>query len=137
MPQFVLIAQHAPELCPTANAKTREMMKRAATEFPELARRLGIQIVTLNVFGPDHVVLGVVEASDIEKVRAFVMQSRLSTLFQDSVWGRNGERCIGAPDRALRKRGSTSFSLPIASAWCSPPVVAIERASLHGASRRS
>lgn len=77
MPQFAIIAEHAPELCPSSNAKIREMMNQGAKEIPGLAQKLGIKIITLNVFGPEHIILGVVEAADIETVRTFVMESRL------------------------------------------------------------
>ena len=46
-------------------------------QIPQLAERLGVDIVTLRVFGPDHVVLAVVDANDIETVREFILQSRL------------------------------------------------------------
>ncbi len=75
--QFVVTAQHPPELCPSGNAKTRQMMKQGAKEMPDLAKKLGVKIITLNVYGPDHVVLMVVEAADIEPVRNFIMESRL------------------------------------------------------------
>jgi hypothetical protein len=75
--QFVILAEHPPQLCPTANAKTREMMKQGSNDIPALAQKLGLQILTLRAFGGDHIVLAVVEAADIEKVRNFVMESRL------------------------------------------------------------
>ena len=75
--QFVMIAKHAPELCPTSNAKIRQLMKQGAKEIPDLAKRLGVKIITINVYGPEHEILAVVEANDIEAVREFVMQSRL------------------------------------------------------------
>ena len=75
--QFVVIAEHTPELCPTSNAKIRDLMKQTATEIPGLAEKLGVNIVTTNVFGPDHTIITVAEADDIEAVREFVMQSRL------------------------------------------------------------
>ncbi|HEV2389055.1 MAG TPA: hypothetical protein VGS20_17575 [Candidatus Acidoferrales bacterium] len=75
--QFVISARHSPENCPTSNAKIRQLMKQGAKEIPEVAKRLGVKIITLNVYGPDHEVLAVVEASGIEPVRDFVMQSRL------------------------------------------------------------
>ncbi len=75
--QFVIIARHAPELCPTSNKKIRELMKQGAKEIPNVAKKLGVKIITLNVYGPDHEVLVVVEADGIEPVREFVMQSRL------------------------------------------------------------
>jgi predicted RecB family endonuclease len=77
MATFAVIAEHPPELCPTSNARTRQMMREGAPQIPKLAERLGVEIITLRVFGPDHVVLVVVEADDIESVRDLMFQSRL------------------------------------------------------------
>jgi hypothetical protein len=75
--QFVISARHSPEHCPTSNAKIRQLMKQGAKEIPEVAKKLGVKIITTNVYGPDHEVLMVVEADGIEPVREFVMHSRL------------------------------------------------------------
>src|SRR5919109_3359201 len=77
MATFAVIAEHPPELCPTSNAQTRQMMREGAAQIPQLAKQLGVDIVTLRVFGPDHVVLAVVEANDIDVVRDFILHSRL------------------------------------------------------------
>jgi hypothetical protein len=77
MATFAVIAEHPPDLCPTSNARTRQMMKEGAGQIPQLAERLGLKIVTLRVFGPDHIILAVVEAEDIESVRDFIRLSRL------------------------------------------------------------
>jgi hypothetical protein len=77
MATFAVIAQHPPELCPTSNLQTRQMLKDGAAQIPQLAEQLGVEIITLRVFGPDHIVLAVVEASDIETVRTFILKSRL------------------------------------------------------------
>jgi hypothetical protein len=77
MTTFAVIAKHPPELCPTSNAQTRQMLKQGAGQIPQLAEQLGVDIVTLRIFGPDHIVLAVVEAEDIEAVRNFVVRSRL------------------------------------------------------------
>lgn len=77
MATFAVIAEHPPELCPTSNARTRQMLKEGAAQIPQLAEQLGVDIVTLRIFGPDHIVLAVVEANDIEVVRDFILQSRL------------------------------------------------------------
>ena len=77
MPTFAVIAEHPPELCPTSNAQTRQMLKQGATQIPQLAEQLGVDIITLRIFGPDHIVLAVVEANDIEAVRNFILHSRL------------------------------------------------------------
>jgi hypothetical protein len=77
MGTFAVIAEHPPELCPTSNARTRQIMKEGAPEIPQLAEQLGVGIVTLRVFGPDHILLVVVEADDIEAVRDFIFQTGL------------------------------------------------------------
>jgi predicted RecB family endonuclease len=77
MATFALIAEHPPELCPTSNAQTRQILKQGAGQIAQLAEQLGIEIGTLRVFGPDHIILAVVDAEDIESVRTFALQSRL------------------------------------------------------------
>ena len=76
--QFVVVAEHNPELCPLSNGKTRDLMRDGAGQLPALANKLGVNIVTVRVYGPDHVILAVVEAADIEPVREFAMQSQLA-----------------------------------------------------------
>jgi hypothetical protein len=53
------------------------MLKEGAGQIPQLAEQLDVNIVTLRVFGPDRIILAVVEADDIESVREFILQSRL------------------------------------------------------------
>jgi hypothetical protein len=77
MATYAVIAEHPPELCPTSNARTREMMKEDAGQIPRLAEQLGVEITSLRVFGPDHILLAVVEADAIEAVRDLMFQSRL------------------------------------------------------------
>jgi hypothetical protein len=77
MATFAIIAEHPPELCPTSNAQTRQILKEGAGQIPQLAEQLGVDIGTLRVFGPDHIILAVVEADDIDPVRNFALQSRL------------------------------------------------------------
>jgi hypothetical protein len=77
MATFALIAEHPPDLCPTSNAQTRRMLKEGASQIPQLAEQLGVDIGTLRIFGPDHIILAVVEADDIDPVRSFALQSGL------------------------------------------------------------
>ncbi len=53
-------------------------MTEGANEVPNIAKNLGLKIITLNVFGPDHQLLAVVEAERIDPVRDFAFQSRLA-----------------------------------------------------------
>jgi hypothetical protein len=77
MATFAVIAEHPPHLCPTSNAQTRQILKEGANQIPQLAEQLGVNIGTLRIFGPDHIILAVVEADDIDSVRNFALQSRL------------------------------------------------------------
>jgi hypothetical protein len=77
MATFALIAEHPPNLCPTSNAQTRRMLKEGAAQIPQLAEQLGVEIGTLRIFGPDHIILAVVEADDIDPVRNFALHSGL------------------------------------------------------------
>jgi hypothetical protein len=77
MATFALIAEHPPDLCPTSNAQTRQMLKEGAGQIPQLAGQLGIDIGSLRIFGPDHIILAVVEAADIDSVRSFALRSGL------------------------------------------------------------
>jgi hypothetical protein len=77
MATFAVIAEHPPDLCPTSNAQTRQILKEGANQIPQLAEQLGVNIGTLRIFGPDHIILAVVEAEDIDSVRTFALQSRL------------------------------------------------------------
>ena len=73
--QYVVISEHPPELCPSSNAKIRALVTEGVRHLPALAQRLGVQIITTNVFGPDHIILLVVEAGDIEAVRSLILES--------------------------------------------------------------
>src|SRR5215217_3739972 len=77
MATFAMIAEHPPDLCPTSNAQTRQILKEGAGQIPQLAEQLGLNIVTLRIFGPDRIILVVVDADDIDSVRNFALQSRL------------------------------------------------------------
>jgi hypothetical protein len=77
MTTFAVTAEHPPDLCPSSNAQTRQILKEGAGQIPQLAEQLGVTIGTLRIFGPDHIILAVVEADDIDSVRNFALQSRL------------------------------------------------------------
>jgi hypothetical protein len=77
MSTFAVVAEHPPQLCPSSNARTRQILKEGESQIPKLAEQLGVDIGTLRIFGPDHIILAVVEADDIGSVRNFALQSRL------------------------------------------------------------
>ena len=95
--QFVVVAEHAPESCPTSNGQIRELMREGRQQIPDLAKDLGIEVITLRVLGPDHQLIAVVEAADIQAVREFLMQSRLVQ------WNTTTVRATWSMDEALTK----------------------------------
>jgi hypothetical protein len=95
--QFVVVAEHPPELCPASNQQIRDLMNEGGPQIPDLATSLGIEILSLRVLGPDHQIIGVVEAADIEAVRSFLFQSRLVQ------WNTTTVRASWSMDEAMVK----------------------------------
>ena len=75
--QYVVMAEHSPTLCPISNAQIRAILKEGVKHIPGLAQKLGIEVINLRVFGPDHIIMVIVEAGDIEAVRSFITESGL------------------------------------------------------------
>jgi hypothetical protein len=75
---YVLLATHGPEICPTSNAKTRDMMLSRAPEIPALAKRLGVNLVAGPFVSHEHLSVVVVESAKAESVNQFVMESGLA-----------------------------------------------------------
>lgn len=76
-------------MCPTSNSKIRELLRQGAEQIPGVAAKLGVKIVTINVLGPEHRVVAVVEADDIDAVRNLVMEIRIvqwNTVHIHSSW---------------------------------------------------
>jgi hypothetical protein len=42
---FVLLGEHTAEVCPTSNAKTRDLMLEIGPEVPSIAEKAGVNIV--------------------------------------------------------------------------------------------
>ncbi len=75
---FVLLASHTAEVCPTSNAKTRDLMLQIGPEVPNLAEKAGVNIVAGPFVNREHMVVLIVEADKSENVDSFLLESRLS-----------------------------------------------------------
>jgi hypothetical protein len=75
---FVLLASHGPEICPSSNAKMRDMMLKQAPEIPALAKRLGVNLVAGPFVSREHISVVVVEAAKAEAVDQFISESGLA-----------------------------------------------------------
>ena len=77
MPQYLIVGQHPPDLCPSANETVRTLSAEGAGQIPELAEKLGVTVLATYVPMNNHMVFAAVEADDMDAVREFAFQSRL------------------------------------------------------------
>jgi uncharacterized protein with GYD domain len=77
MPTYLVVGQHPPDLCPSANETIRKLAAEGGQEMPGLAEKLGIKILATYVPMTNHQVYVAVEADDANAVREFAFQGRL------------------------------------------------------------
>jgi uncharacterized protein with GYD domain len=77
MPQYLIVGQHPPDLCPSANEMIRKLAGEGGKEMPALAEKLGVKILATYVPMTNHQVYVAVEADDANAVRELTFQGRL------------------------------------------------------------
>ncbi|MFE0463875.1 hypothetical protein ACFW1A_31930 [Kitasatospora sp. NPDC058965] len=75
---FVLLARHSAEVCPMANATTRDLLLKLAPEMPTFARNADVDIVAGPFVNREHTVVVVVRSATAENVDQFLVESRLA-----------------------------------------------------------
>jgi len=75
--QYLIVGQHPPDLCPSANETVRNLAAQGGEQMPALAESLGVTILATYVPMTNHQVYAAVEAVDANAVREFAFQSRL------------------------------------------------------------
>jgi uncharacterized protein with GYD domain len=78
VPQYLIVGQHPPDLCPSANETVRKLSQEGAGQIPELAKKWGVTLSATYVPMNNHMVFVAVEADDMNSVREFAFQSRLA-----------------------------------------------------------
>jgi uncharacterized protein with GYD domain len=78
MPTYLIVGQHPPNLCPSANETVRKLAVEGAQEMPGLADKLGVKLLATYVPMISHRVIAAVEADDANAVREFAWQGRLA-----------------------------------------------------------
>lgn len=71
---FVVIAEHPPNLCPHSNAVVRKQMERVP-EINALAKSLGIEIVFTGIPVPEHQTIMILRAPSFESVRKLMVDT--------------------------------------------------------------
>jgi uncharacterized protein with GYD domain len=75
--QYLIVGQHPPDLCPSANETIRTLASESTNEMPGLAEKLGVKLLATYVPMTNHQVYVAVEADDANSVREFAFQGRL------------------------------------------------------------
>jgi len=74
---YVIIATHTADICPTANAKTRDLTMQMGPDVPRIAEKAGVTIIAGPYVSREHVSVAIVEAKTGEDLDQFLMESRL------------------------------------------------------------
>jgi hypothetical protein len=71
---FVVIAEHPPQLCPHSNAAARRIMQRSS-EIDAIARKLEIEVVFAGIPVPEHQTIMILRAPSFEAVRTMMVET--------------------------------------------------------------
>lgn len=74
---FVLLAVHNAEVCPTSNAKVRDLMMEMSPQIPGIAERTNVKIVAGPYVSREHLTVIAAEADRAEDIDRFLVESRL------------------------------------------------------------
>jgi len=80
VPQYAILADHTPDICPSSNAKTRAraMEGLGPENVPKVAQSVGLTFVVEPLhLDPSHRTMAVVDAPSIEAVTQFVYETGL------------------------------------------------------------
>jgi hypothetical protein len=72
---FVVIAEHPPQLCPHSNAAARKIMQQVSA-IQAIAKRLQIEIVFSGIPVPEHQTIMILRAPSFEAVRSFTVETK-------------------------------------------------------------
>jgi L-rhamnose mutarotase len=75
--RYGLTMTHPPNICPIANKASREIALSMWKNIPNLTKKHGIKMVSLDHFDPEHLVIGIFEAENVESINNFAMEAGL------------------------------------------------------------
>lgn len=75
---FVLLAVHTADVCPTSNAKTKELLLETGPQIPGIADKNGVRIIAGPFVNREHTTVVIVEADKADQVDSFIQEARLS-----------------------------------------------------------
>jgi len=78
MPKYVVISNHPPMSCPSANKILRKSSDNFGKDIPQMMKKHKIKPEVMLHLDPGHKIVWVLEAPSAETVRDFVYESGLS-----------------------------------------------------------
>ncbi len=72
-----MFSRHTAESCPMNNGKTRQMALEAVSALPEAAKKFGITVVGSWSITPEHLVVHVFDAVNLDTLLSFSMEPSL------------------------------------------------------------
>jgi hypothetical protein len=80
MPQYVILAEHPPNICPSSNARSRaRAIEGLGQDLPRLSEEAGVTFVAGPLhLDPGHRTVSLVEAPSVEAVAQLVYDTGLS-----------------------------------------------------------
>ena len=75
---YVVLGTHSPDICPTSNARTRELLLQIGPQIPNIADKCGVKILAGPYVNREHITVTIVEAGRAEELDQFIVDSRLA-----------------------------------------------------------
>jgi hypothetical protein len=75
--RYELTMTHPPNICPIANKASREAAVAGWKQIPSVSQKYGVKVISFDHFDPEHFIVGMIEADNIEAVRDFAMEAGL------------------------------------------------------------
>jgi hypothetical protein len=74
---FVVVAEHLPNTCPSSNKKVRDQLTEGFPHLPELAKKNGVEITFVGIPMVSHKIFMVGKTRDYESVRNLITEAGL------------------------------------------------------------
>jgi len=72
---FVVIADHSPDNCPSANKKIRDQMNAGFPHLPEVAKKHGVEVTFVGIPIVQHKIFMVGKAPNYESIRSVIVEA--------------------------------------------------------------
>ena len=74
---YVVLGDHSPDICPSSNARTRELLIEMGPQIPKIAEQHHVTIVAGPFVNREHTTVLITEADNSEDLDAFLVEARL------------------------------------------------------------